>query len=116
MTRADRWSYVAGLCCIELCCVVQSCAIVEKLAKLFSGPLLEQTMKKPAKTRASGPNWPNCIHVWAPGLTSCQFQQLLLPLLCHFTPAGTVKGLTSEQMQELDCHVILGNTYHLANR
>jgi queuine tRNA-ribosyltransferase len=30
--------------------------------------------------------------------------------------AGTVKGLTSEQMQELDCHVILGNTYHLANR
>lgn len=29
---------------------------------------------------------------------------------------GTVKGLTSEQMQELDCHVILGNTYHLANR
>jgi tRNA-guanine family transglycosylase len=31
-------------------------------------------------------------------------------------PAGTVKGLTSEQMQELDCHVILGNTYHLANR
>jgi len=30
--------------------------------------------------------------------------------------AGTVKGLTSEQLQQLDCHVILGNTYHLANR
>lgn len=30
--------------------------------------------------------------------------------------AGTVKGLTSEQLQDLDCHVILGNTYHLANR
>lgn len=28
-------------------------------------------------------------------------------------PAGTVKGLTPEQLQELDCHVILGNTYHL---
>lgn len=33
-----------------------------------------------------------------------------------FADTGTVKGLTSEQMQELDCHVILGNTYHLANR
>lgn len=30
--------------------------------------------------------------------------------------SGTVKGLTSEQLQELDCHVILGNTYHLGNR
>lgn len=41
------------------------------------------------------------------------------PPVPHPTPAapkGTVKGLTSEQMQELDCHVILGNTYHLANR
>ncbi|GAQ88784.1 Queuine tRNA-ribosyltransferase [Klebsormidium nitens] len=36
-----------------------------------------------------------------------------------FMPVGTqgsVKGLTSEQLAELDCHVILGNTYHLANR
>lgn len=29
---------------------------------------------------------------------------------------GSVKGLTSAQLAELDCHVILGNTYHLANR
>lgn len=28
---------------------------------------------------------------------------------------GTVKGLTSDQLQELDCHIILGNTYHLGN-
>lgn len=30
--------------------------------------------------------------------------------------SGSVKGLTCEQLQELDCHVILGNTYHLGNR
>ena len=30
--------------------------------------------------------------------------------------AGTVKGLTSQQLVDLDCHVILGNTYHLENR
>lgn len=30
--------------------------------------------------------------------------------------AGTVKGLTSQQLVDLNCHVILGNTYHLENR
>ncbi|KAK9853112.1 hypothetical protein WJX84_002118 [Apatococcus fuscideae] len=29
---------------------------------------------------------------------------------------GTVKGMTSQQLEELDCHVILGNTYHLESR
>lgn len=29
---------------------------------------------------------------------------------------GSVKGLTSAQLEALDCHVILGNTYHLENR
>ncbi|PNW75841.1 hypothetical protein CHLRE_12g558400v5 [Chlamydomonas reinhardtii] len=36
-----------------------------------------------------------------------------------FMPVGTqgsVKGLTTAQLVELDCHVILGNTYHLENR
>lgn len=36
-----------------------------------------------------------------------------------FMPVGTqgsVKGLTSQQLEDLDCHVILGNTYHLENR
>ncbi|XJO76257.1 hypothetical protein BDV3_006807 [Batrachochytrium dendrobatidis] len=34
-----------------------------------------------------------------------------------FMPVGTsgcMKGLTTEQMEQLDCHTILGNTYHLA--
>lgn len=29
---------------------------------------------------------------------------------------GTVKGLTSEQLEELGCGIILGNTYHLGHR
>jgi queuine tRNA-ribosyltransferase len=29
---------------------------------------------------------------------------------------GSVKGLTPSQLLELDCHIILGNTYHLGNR
>lgn len=36
-----------------------------------------------------------------------------------FMPVGTqgsVKGLTSQQLIELNCQVILGNTYHLENR
>jgi len=36
-----------------------------------------------------------------------------------FMPVGTqgsVKGLTPAQLLELDCHVVLGNTYHLGNR
>jgi len=36
-----------------------------------------------------------------------------------FMPVGTngsVKGLTPDQLKELDCHLILGNTYHLGNR
>eukprot|EP00889_Picochlorum_renovo_P000278 jgi/Picre1/27308/NNA_000277.t1 len=36
-----------------------------------------------------------------------------------FMPVGTqwtVKGLTSQQLRDVDCHVILGNTYHLENR
>lgn len=36
-----------------------------------------------------------------------------------FMPVGTqgsVKGLTSQQLEDLDCHIILGNTYHLENR
>lgn len=41
---------------------------------------------------------------------------------CHtpmFMPVGTqgsVKGLTSQQLKDLDCHIVLGNTYHLENR
>jgi tRNA-guanine family transglycosylase len=29
---------------------------------------------------------------------------------------GTMKGLTSEQLEDLDCKILLGNTYHLGLR
>lgn len=36
-----------------------------------------------------------------------------------FMPVGTqgsLKGVTSSQMEELDCQIVLGNTYHLGHR
>lgn len=36
-----------------------------------------------------------------------------------FMPVGTqgsVKGLTSQQLEDLGCQIVLGNTYHLENR
>ena len=35
--------------------------------------------------------------------------------MIHVSPAdkGSVKGLTSKQLEGVNCHVILGNTYHL---
>eukprot|EP00199_Chlamydomonas_sp_CCMP681_P002077 CAMPEP_0119108094 /NCGR_PEP_ID=MMETSP1180-20130426/13465_1 /TAXON_ID=3052 ORGANISM="Chlamydomonas cf sp, Strain CCMP681" /NCGR_SAMPLE_ID=MMETSP1180 /ASSEMBLY_ACC=CAM_ASM_000741 /LENGTH=427 /DNA_ID=CAMNT_0007093677 /DNA_START=136 /DNA_END=1419 /DNA_ORIENTATION=+ len=38
------------------------------------------------------------------------------PMFMPVGTQGTVKGLTSQQLEDLDCHVILGNTYHLQNR
>jgi tRNA-guanine transglycosylase len=38
------------------------------------------------------------------------------PMFMPVGTQGTVKGLTSKQLEELDCHVILGNTYHLGLR
>lgn len=29
---------------------------------------------------------------------------------------GTLKGLLPQQLEKLDCQIILGNTYHLGNR
>ena len=29
---------------------------------------------------------------------------------------GTIKGLTNNQLEEIGCQIILGNTYHLALR
>lgn len=37
------------------------------------------------------------------------------PMFMPVGTLGTMKGLTTEQLEELDCHVILGNTYHLVS-
>ncbi|KAJ2615172.1 Queuine tRNA-ribosyltransferase catalytic subunit 1 [Coemansia sp. RSA 1365] len=38
------------------------------------------------------------------------------PMFMPVGTMGTIKGLTTKQLEQLDCHVILGNTYHLGSR
>lgn len=38
------------------------------------------------------------------------------PMFMPVGTKGTVKGLTSQQLQDLKCPLILGNTYHLENQ
>lgn len=38
------------------------------------------------------------------------------PVFMPVGTQGTMKGLTSQQLTELDCQIILGNTYHLGMR
>jgi len=38
------------------------------------------------------------------------------PVFMPVGTQGTLKGLTCEQLDELGCRIILGNTYHLGNR
>jgi len=38
------------------------------------------------------------------------------PVFMPVGTQGTLKGLTSEQLDELGCRIMLGNTYHLGNR
>lgn len=42
--------------------------------------------------------------------------QCELPMFMPVGTRGSVKGLTSHQLQELQCQTILGNTYHLQSR
>ena len=38
------------------------------------------------------------------------------PVFMPVGTQGTLKGLMPEQLEELDCQIILGNTYHLGHR
>ena len=38
------------------------------------------------------------------------------PVFMPVGTQGTMKGVTSEQLEELDCKILLGNTYHLGLR
>lgn len=38
------------------------------------------------------------------------------PVFMPVGTQGTLKGLTPRQLEELDCRILLGNTYHLGNR
>ena len=38
------------------------------------------------------------------------------PVFMPVGTQGTLKGLVPEQLEELGCQIMLGNTYHLGNR
>lgn len=38
------------------------------------------------------------------------------PVFMPVGTQGTLKGLVPDQLRELDCRIILGNTYHLGHR
>ncbi len=38
------------------------------------------------------------------------------PIFMPVGTQGTLKGLTTQQLRDLDCHLMLGNTYHLGLR
>ncbi|CAG7815475.1 unnamed protein product, partial [Allacma fusca] len=38
------------------------------------------------------------------------------PVFMPVGTQGTLKGLLPEQLEKLNCHIMLGNTYHLGNR
>ncbi|ORX68096.1 queuine tRNA-ribosyltransferase [Linderina pennispora] len=55
--------------------------------------------------------------------TKARASKMTLPHYTAHTPMfmpvgtmGTMKGVTTKQLEALDCHVILGNTYHLGSR
>ena len=41
---------------------------------------------------------------------------MLSPVYMPVGTKGTMKGITSEQMENLDCRIMLSNTYHLGTK
>lgn len=38
------------------------------------------------------------------------------PVFMHVGTQGTLKGMTVNELEDLDCQIMLGNTYHLGHR
>lgn len=56
-------------------------------------------------------------------VTKARVAQMALPHQVVDTPVfmpvgtqGAMKGVTAKQLTDMDCQIILGNTYHLGNR
>jgi queuine tRNA-ribosyltransferase len=56
-------------------------------------------------------------------VSKARVAQMVLPHQTVDTPVfmpvgtqGTLKGMTPHQLKELDCQILLGNTYHLGSR
>ncbi|CAK1549787.1 unnamed protein product [Leptosia nina] len=50
------------------------------------------------------------------GLMKLPHYNVRTPVFMPVGTQGTMKGLLPEQLEDLDCEIILGNTYHLGNR
>ncbi|XP_063838776.1 queuine tRNA-ribosyltransferase catalytic subunit [Ostrinia nubilalis] len=50
------------------------------------------------------------------GLMQLPHYNVKTPVFMPVGTQGTMKGLLPEQLENLDCEIILGNTYHLGNR
>jgi tRNA-guanine family transglycosylase len=50
------------------------------------------------------------------GITCTFFGSYKSRLVCCALFSGTIKGLTTDQLEEIGCQIILGNTYHLELR
>jgi queuine tRNA-ribosyltransferase len=62
-------------------------------------PLMFQVLKKAKKARAS--------------ILTLHHGEVNTPIYMPVGTKGTIKGLTSKQMDDLGCKILLGNTYHL---
>lgn len=50
------------------------------------------------------------------GVFDLPHSKLRTPVFMPVATQGAMKGVTSEQLEEIDCEIILGNTYHLGLR
>ncbi|CAG4990541.1 unnamed protein product [Parnassius apollo] len=50
------------------------------------------------------------------GIMTLPHYNVKTPVFMPVGTQGTMKGLLPEQLEDLDCEIILGNTYHLGNR
>jgi len=60
-----------------------------------------------------------CVARWGKaraGLLTLPHGTIETPVFMPVGTQGTVKGVTSQQLEELGCKIILGNTYHLGHR
>ncbi|EDO31231.1 predicted protein [Nematostella vectensis] len=50
------------------------------------------------------------------GILTLPHHRVETPVFMPVGTQGTMKGLTCSQLEDLDCQIILGNTYHLGMR
>ena len=65
-----------------------------------------------ARAARPAPGTPIC----APNSWLVGRRQVLTPVFMPVGTQGTMKGITTAQLAELDCRIMLGNTYHLGLR